>query len=166
MCSSRYGVELAYGLLTTCFFNHNEKLVAKVENQCERPIAEYNTELNSHASGSAETFGLAFLQPSTQVTAGNAGSKQGSLNVNELTYSVFIKRIVGTEIEPVERFKSNLIEDDNDETEIPSPEVEPWEKDIHQEVLPTLSLTSARQILLRAISWHLTHRTITACSKT
>ena len=48
--------------------------------------------------------------------------------------------------------------------QIPSPEVEPWEKDIHQEVLPTLSLTSARQILLRAISWHLTHRTITACS--
>ena len=117
MCSSWYGVELAYSFLTTCFFNHNEKLVAKVENRCERPIEEFNTELNSHASGSAETFGLAYLQPSTQVTAGNAGSKQGSLNVNELTYSDFVKRIVGTEIEPVEKFKSNLIEDDNDETD-------------------------------------------------
>ena len=37
MCASRYGVELAYALLTTCFYHHNEKMLAKVEKRAEKP---------------------------------------------------------------------------------------------------------------------------------
>jgi len=31
MCASRYGVELAYALLTTYFYQHNEKMLAMAE---------------------------------------------------------------------------------------------------------------------------------------
>ena len=36
--SSRYGVELAYGLLSTTFYFHNENLSAKSEKRAPRPI--------------------------------------------------------------------------------------------------------------------------------
>ena len=54
MRSSRYGVELAYALITESFFIHNENLRAKKENRCALPIIAY--ECNGPTS--VEKFGL------------------------------------------------------------------------------------------------------------
>ena len=43
MGSSRYGVELSYALLTQCFYQHNERIQAKVEGRCEFPIEQHST---------------------------------------------------------------------------------------------------------------------------
>ena len=51
MRSSRYGVELAYALITGSFFIHNENIRAKKENRCVLPITAY-------APASIEKFGL------------------------------------------------------------------------------------------------------------
>lgn len=55
MKSSRYGVELAYGLITVSMFNHNENIRAKREKRCALPIvAYYSTEIPT----CIEKFGL------------------------------------------------------------------------------------------------------------
>ena len=54
MRNSRYGVELAYALLTESFFSHNEILRAKRENRPVLPIIAYAC----NAQASIEKFGL------------------------------------------------------------------------------------------------------------
>ena len=46
MSSSKYGVELAYALLTV-FFNHNERMATKAEQRSEHPVEFY---LHQHLS--------------------------------------------------------------------------------------------------------------------
>ena len=41
--SSRYGIELAYALLSTIFFKHNEKIQASLEHRRERAVEEYES---------------------------------------------------------------------------------------------------------------------------
>ena len=56
--SSRYGVELAYALFTTCFYRHNEKISARGNKRPEYPVNEYKQLLEDQTS--VETFGLPF----------------------------------------------------------------------------------------------------------
>ena len=51
---SRYGVELAYALLTKVFYIHNEKIDARIQQRTARPITAYSRDGNTD-----ETFGLA-----------------------------------------------------------------------------------------------------------
>ena len=44
MTNSRYGVELAYALLTTLFFRHNEHISATIDQRSPAPITAYSTE--------------------------------------------------------------------------------------------------------------------------
>ena len=41
MSGCKYGVELAYALLTVIFFDHNEKMAAKSDRRSEYPIEHY-----------------------------------------------------------------------------------------------------------------------------
>ena len=50
MSSSKYGVELAYALLTVIFFNHNERMAARDEQRDdEHPIDFYCTNQLVHS---------------------------------------------------------------------------------------------------------------------
>ena len=55
MSSSRYGVELAYALLTSALFTHNEYISAKRDGRTALPITAYS---NSHNEDVTELFGL------------------------------------------------------------------------------------------------------------
>ena len=59
MSASRYGVELAYGLFTECFFKHNEKMAAKAEQRAQNPIEFYQL-LYANTAITLEKFGLKF----------------------------------------------------------------------------------------------------------
>ena len=54
MKNSRYGVELAYGLITAALFKHNENIKAKKENRCVAPIIAFKSSNNENS----ESFGL------------------------------------------------------------------------------------------------------------
>ena len=54
MKSSRYGVELAYALISGTFFNHNENIRAKKEDRSALPIIAYSCDTPT----CIETFGL------------------------------------------------------------------------------------------------------------
>ena len=62
MSSSKYGVELAYALLTVIFFNHNERMAARDEQRDdEHPIDFYCTNQLVHSLPCTdEQFGLKF----------------------------------------------------------------------------------------------------------
>ena len=53
----RYGVELAYALLTTCFFQHNEKQYARLHKGRVRTVEEVSAE---DSQVTDENFGLSF----------------------------------------------------------------------------------------------------------
>lgn len=57
MTNSRYGVELAYGLITATLFQHNENIRAKKESRCALPIVAYTKHVANNED--TETFGLA-----------------------------------------------------------------------------------------------------------
>ena len=63
MSSSKYGVELAYGLLTVCFFDHNERMEAKSKNIPVRPIQHYMDHAFIYELTN-EKFGLLFKDDS------------------------------------------------------------------------------------------------------
>ena len=56
--SSRYGVELAYALITCVFYNHNENMRAKKDGVISKPISAYSSTCMNDID-SCETFGLA-----------------------------------------------------------------------------------------------------------
>ena len=55
MKSNRYGVELAYGLITESLFKHNENIRGKKENSCALPITAYDS---TNIPTCIEKFGL------------------------------------------------------------------------------------------------------------
>ena len=66
MSTSRYGVELAYALLTTAFFQHNEALAARREKRSAKPVAAYN--MISTYDVEIEKFGLVFAHVNHDTT--------------------------------------------------------------------------------------------------
>ena len=59
MSASRYGVELAYGLFTECFFRHNVKMASRVEQRLQNSIEFYQL-LHAETAITPEKFGLRF----------------------------------------------------------------------------------------------------------
>ena len=58
MTTSRYGVELAYALLTSIFYSHNEKITANKEKRAPKPISAYTI---PGVSSEIHTFGLSSM---------------------------------------------------------------------------------------------------------
>ena len=59
MSASRYGVELAYGLFTECFFRHNVKMASRVEQRLQNSTEFYQI-LHAETAITPEKFGLRF----------------------------------------------------------------------------------------------------------
>ena len=49
--SSRYGVELAFAMFTTCFYRHNEKISARGNKRPEYQVNEYKHHLEDQTVG-------------------------------------------------------------------------------------------------------------------
>ena len=99
MSSSKYGVELAYALLSVVFFNHNERMAANSEHRMEYPIEHY---FNSSTSpNTMEKFGLKFCshQGTPKITAcSSTDDKCGSLKISSCTYTQRFHRILQTPV--------------------------------------------------------------------
>ena len=106
--SSRYGLELAFALFSTIFFQHNEKISAKKEKRRERVIIEYD-ELKHHPNN-GEYFGLQWLSDSsTTVSSYN----QEPLTLYRSSYSDFVQRITnGDKVHTVVNDVESLNEQD------------------------------------------------------
>ena len=63
--SSRYGLELAFALFTSIFFQHNERISAKMEKRREKVISEYYYLKDKPNTG--EYFGLQW-EPNNPIT--------------------------------------------------------------------------------------------------
>ena len=79
----RYGVELAYALLTNCFFQHNAKQLARLNKCRPRYVEELSTECHRHVT--QEVFGLSFETPSTTSLAAREGSAE-AIDIIKATY--------------------------------------------------------------------------------
>ena len=87
-------MELAYALLTTCFYQHNEKMLAKAEKRAERPILAYQQVLGSSCL-TAEKFGLTF--PQTETGRPESSSQSISpLQLKTSSYDAIKERILSS----------------------------------------------------------------------
>ena len=84
----RYGVELAYALLTTCFFQHNAKQLAHSDESRPRYVEELFTECQEHAT--QEQFGLSFETPSNASPAAQDGSAK-AIDIMKASYAEILK---------------------------------------------------------------------------
>jgi hypothetical protein len=62
LSQGKYGVELAYGLITSIFFNHNEKTVSRLEKRDSKPINSY---AHDDSGINGERFGLSWKDVET-----------------------------------------------------------------------------------------------------
>lgn len=101
MSCSKYGVELAYGLLTVCFFNHNERMAAKYE---ERPSQtnQYYQDYDFQYPPMNEKFGLQFTNEEHVTESTTSGDMPSVTEVLDLTcsYRLLHSAIMDTTIDP------------------------------------------------------------------
>ena len=153
MCASRYGVELAYALLTTCFYHHNEKMLAKVEKRAEKPILAYQQVLGSSCL-TAEKFGLTF--PQTETGRPESSSQSISpLQLKTSSYDAIKERILSSSYSILGY--SALLTDEGliDETS----------DDISSDD-DSVSLEWAKTVLLQAFAWYYIYDVISGYSLT
>ena len=164
MGSSRYGVELSYALLTQCFYQHNERIQAKVEGRCEFPIEQHSTLLESLCD-SGESFGLAF-SPEHPIQAADTGSTTlTKLDWNSNSYADFIKRIADTSY-PQCTINSHL-DYDSDDGDIVSPHCEPLSgEENSDDSTTTIPISTVKKILLRALQMLFVHKRLCSCTQT
>ncbi len=91
--SSRYGVELAYALITRTFYCHNENIRAKREGTVSKPVSAYTFACTNNLAQahSLETFGLATPRTDDMEVAVHIPQGQSRAPLNELDYSTFNK---------------------------------------------------------------------------
>ena len=89
--SSRYGIELTYALLSTCFYNHNEYHLSLKEHRVARPIEVYEEILKSSPLNCKETFGLTLIRDSPSVVDQHTHQSEPHLDINKSTYKDFFE---------------------------------------------------------------------------
>ena len=148
MSCSKYGVELAYSLLTTILYQHNERMV-----QSDHPIEYYSKKFQD----TKERFGLKFNKTEKHY---NESSEAGFrvLKLTTCTYNQLYQRILHTPL-PVmghSRQQNSFIVDEevHEEVELDSsccstPEIE------SEGSIPICTL---KQVLMRALSWFFIHK--------
>ena len=148
--SSRYGLELAFALFTSIFFQHNERISAKMEKRREKVISEYY-ELNDRPS-TGEYFGLQWVRDNpTTASFQTSDDNNKPLTLQRSSYSDFVQRItMGDKIHAV----INDIELSDEQSDLPF-------RDEEEEIpLAILNL-----ILLKALSWYLVHENMSKQTK-
>ena len=87
----RYGVELAFALLKSCFHEHNERQAAQAEKRERTYGISPGAFDRLDTSSTGETFGLAF-QDCDQPAMGRTTPARDNINVMETPYQVVLKR--------------------------------------------------------------------------
>lgn len=167
MSSSKYGVELAYALLTVIFYNHNEKMAAMSEHRMEYPIEHYHDILSS--TSNTEKFGLKFdLQSGASCSSVNKDdSTFNNLKLTTCTYTELFHRIQHTPLPDIghNKQKDELIDAgsshssetaDSDCFSIDDSEIE----------CPSIPISILKSILMQAISWYFLHKSVQSISET
>jgi len=152
--SSRYGVELAYALFTTCFYRHNEKISARENKRPEYPIDEYK---HLHVDEtSEEKFGLPFR---TVVEITGDVTLRAELPTNPQYIDIFqsISTFTNPSLDESEQCGTSEGEscDHNDSGSSDATEENEG-----------LTLMAVKQILLQVVASYYTLRTLTACTST
>lgn len=150
MSSSRYGVEMAYMLLTTFFYNHNEKINAQREKRQSKLISEHRFWLQQIPL-TDEKFGL--MQCLNNVVEDEEKSVDSNfkpLHFDRNSYYDIIERFMHTS---PPQFQKEYIEDDgleNDNIVIPE----------------EVSIKDTVDMLLRAIGWYAVYNTMSKYTST
>lgn len=160
MSNSKYGVELAYALLTVNFFNHNERMAAKHEQRMEHPIQCY-TNLSML---SPERFGLKFAQDHM---ACSSTEKDGfsKLKITSSSYTQIYNRVMHTPLPEVGHVKQrdNFIDNEDDMT--PAANIDLTLTGVN-ECDEFIHVYTLKKILMQSISWYFTHKFIQDMSET
>ena len=151
--SSRYGVELAYALLSTCFYNHNEHQTAVKEHQVAKPIEAYEEVLKEVHP--VETFGLTLSSRGTDSSSKKVSSAQGlpPLDINKFTYRDFFECLSGNTDNHLLKSRA-LLQSSDDESDDD-------DKDSDSD---QTSLLAAKGILLSALGLYFIHKNLTSLS--
>ena len=174
MSSSKYGVELAYALLTVVFFSHNERMAAICENRnSEYPIEHYCSSQCVYLSPATdETFGLKFTnkeyptsQPSVNLSC-SASDLLTELTLSKCNYAQLYQRILHTQpphtghVRQKHEFidMSSLTYDSEEDDDMDEGD----EEDGHQPI----PITVLKNILVQAVSWFSTHKSMMDLSET
>lgn len=159
MSASRYGVELAYGLFTGCFFKHNEKMISKADHMLINPVEFYQI-LHADTPISAEKFGLQFNDRCTRYPV-----VPERLTICSCTFQQAAERINGISIEQAKEKLQVIIDSDNDLCD--DAEVN---DDADSSVPDTtdlfLSVPVVKGIFLKALAWYFTSMAINKVSDT
>jgi hypothetical protein len=156
--SSRYGIELAYALLSTIFFKHNEKICASLENRRERTVEEYELIFNNNPQvpSSIEHFGLEWSQSDKPQTRAKGLLSLPLLTLSDACYAEFALRITKHCTDAVATRACEDIEhifeadDSSDEED-------------SNFVIP---ISALKIVLLKALSWYFVYEHLSQCSKT
>ena len=159
MSASRYGVELAYGLFTECFFRHNVKMASRVEQRLQNSIEFYQL-LHAETAITPEKFGLRFKDspmPSTSVP--------NILTISSCTFHEAYERINGISIENAkENLQTSIDNDDNQSCNV---ELTSDEDDLdlsHTELL--VSIPDMKGIMMKSLAWYFTSVAVNKVSET
>lgn len=151
MTSSQYGVELAYGFLSTCFHRHNNKHDSRLGQ--ERNKMSLPTE-----DQPGEKFGLSSesCTPSDSTHSENPKGKE-TLSIEKSDYKLVVDRLTGTSYPQItNNVHQNRVEDRLEEGEQNQIAI-----DGH-----SVSLHVLKHMVIQAVLWFYTHACIVKCSST
>jgi hypothetical protein len=152
MKSARYGVEMAYMLLTTFFYNHNEKIFAQREKRHSRLIAEHNSWLQQKPS-TDEKFGL--ISSCGRSEDQRVANKIDTLNFDRNSYYDFVARFTSCAIPPPELQEGSQVQHTgNGNTEL------------EEQDMDEITVKDMIDILLRANGWYAVHNTMSKYTST
>ena len=104
MKASRYGVELAYMLLTTAFFNHNEKIAAQGTKRSCKLILEHEDDLRSKRLLD-ECFGIPPVHQSATKSVSDSTIK---LSIDKSSYHDLLYRFTSADISTTSLIKDAM----------------------------------------------------------
>ncbi len=159
MSSSRYGVELAYAILCGCFFNHNEAVFAKGKGIQPRTVLEcaHTSDLTNLTS---ERFGLSFEEGSISHHA--KGGSNTVLSLQNATYQEFLDRVQSC---AAYRWTEQQTMEIEQITSTPGPSYpDNMQGESTNSLNDTLNVQSVKEILMQALSWWFTHRSLNSVS--
>lgn len=167
MSSSKYGVELAYALLTVIFFNHNERMAAKAEQRSEHPVEFY---LHQHLSpATREYFGLRFNEkdsPASATSAHSCADTFTTLNLTSSTYVQLYQRVMHTPLPHSGHGRRRFEFVDDETSQVEECELDSSPDNDDQNEHQPVSVAALKKILMQALAWFFLHKSMSNMSET
>ena len=147
MSASKYGLELAYALITLCMYKHNEKQAAKKQRRKPESTEHYRC-IPRDPVLPKEEFGLTFVnQPPTSCEDSSHKSVE-SLNVYNSSYAQIMERALSSDETPLTSQPLSVADSDSEDQTIDSTDITTASEDNE---VPNIPLQTVRNILLKAI---------------